>query len=197
MFRRRIDMKDEEIADGCPLQAVVSSSPPAGRGEETGLPFTIRIKRALRRRLSMKAQRTLRSVAGAVLDLFHRRPLPAEAAPAFPASLPKVPLHAGDQVRVRSKEQIEATLDRWRSLKGCAFLEEMAVYCGTTQRVLKRVERFIDERDFRLKKASGIILLEGLMCSGTSTTGRCDRACFFFWREEWLDRVDGPAALGE
>jgi len=105
-------------------------------------------------------------------------------------------LEAGDLVRVRSREEILSTLDHWRSLKGCAFLDEMAVYCGTTQRVLKRVERFIDERDYRAKKAGGIVLLEGAICSGTGETGRCDRSCFFFWRQEWLDQLGGPEAAG-
>jgi len=80
-------------------------------------------------------------------------------------------------------------LDHWHSFKGCGFLDEMTRYCGTKQRVFKRVERFIDERDYRLKKASGVVLLDGVTCSGTGTTGRCDRSCFFFWREEWLEKV--------
>ena len=58
-----------------------------------------------------------------------------------------------------------------------------------------RVERFMDERDYRMKKASGIVLLDGALCSGTGTTGPCDRSCFFFWREEWLEKLDGQAGL--
>jgi len=66
----------------------------------------------------------------------------------------------------------------------------MAEYCGTTQRVLKLMKRFVDERDLRVKKSSGIILLEGVMCKGTADFGSCDRSCFYFWREEWLEKVD-------
>lgn len=96
---------------------------------------------------------------------------------------------AGDRVRVRSLEEIEATLDHLGKTKGCAFLKAMEQYCGTEQRVLKPVERFVDERDLRVKKCKGIVLLEGVMCPGTTTFGRCDRCCFLFWREEWLEKV--------
>jgi len=101
-----------------------------------------------------------------------------------------VKLQAGNQVRVRSKAEIHATLDRWNRLKGCTFLEEMWPYCGTTQRVLKRVEKFLDERDYRVKECRGIVLLEGAICQGMVDFGGCDRSCFFFWREEWLEKID-------
>jgi len=99
-------------------------------------------------------------------------------------------LKSGDKVQVRSREQIEATLDHWGQVRGCSFATEMAQFCGTTQRVLKIVERFVDERDFRVRKASGIILLEGVICQGTANLGRCDRSCYYFWREEWLEKLE-------
>ena len=97
-------------------------------------------------------------------------------------------LQAGDAVRVKSHEEIQATLDRWNRLKGCDFMEEMWAYCGTTQRVLKRVDKFLDERTYRIRKCRGIVTLEGAMCGGTRDLGACDRCCFFFWREEWLEK---------
>jgi len=99
------------------------------------------------------------------------------------------PLKAGELVRVRSREEIQATLDHFGRLKGCAFLHGMEPYCGTIQRVLKPMERFVDERDLRVKKCKGLVLLEGVMCQGVTTFGRCDRSCFMFWREEWLERL--------
>jgi hypothetical protein len=98
-------------------------------------------------------------------------------------------LQAGDRVRVKSREEIQATLDSWNRLKGCDIMEEMWPYCGTTQRVLKRVERFLDERDYRVKRCKGIVLLEGLICEGTVDYGPCDRSCYYFWREEWLEKI--------
>jgi hypothetical protein len=98
-------------------------------------------------------------------------------------------LKPGDWVIVKSKEEIKETLNNWNQLKGCAFMEEMWPYCGTKQRVLKRVERFLDERDYLVKKCKGIVLLEGVMCQGTKDFGPCDRSCFYFWREEWLEKI--------
>jgi hypothetical protein len=98
-------------------------------------------------------------------------------------------LQPGDLVRVRSREQIQATLDHWNYLKGTAFMEEMWQYCGTQQRIYKRVEKFLDERDYRVKKVRGMVFLEGNICQGTIDFGPCDRSCFFFWREEWLEKI--------
>ena len=98
-------------------------------------------------------------------------------------------LKAGDKVRVRSREEIRETLDRWNQLKKCSFMEEMWPYCGTTQQVFKRVENFLDERDYLIKKCSGVYILEGVFCEGTNDFGPCDRSCFLFWREEWLEKL--------
>ena len=98
-------------------------------------------------------------------------------------------LKPGDLVRIRSKEEVKTSLNRWNQLKGCAFTEEMWPYCGTTQKVLKRVERFLDERDYLMKKCKGIVILDGVFCGGTKDFGACDRSCYYFWREEWLEKI--------
>jgi hypothetical protein len=100
-------------------------------------------------------------------------------------------LSTGDWVRVRSWEEIQPMLDPFKETRGCAFLEDMRKYCGTKQRVLKSMERFLDERDYKVKKVRGVILLENVICNGTPTFGKCDRCCFLFWREEWLERIAG------
>jgi hypothetical protein len=98
-------------------------------------------------------------------------------------------LQPGDVVLVRSRREIQATLDRWNTINYCGFMEEMWGYCGTRQKVLKRVERFLDERDYLVKKTRGIVILENVQCEGTVDFGKCDRTCFFFWRDEWLIKV--------
>jgi len=98
-------------------------------------------------------------------------------------------LESGDWVRVRSLDEIQDTLNNWRQLKGCTFMPEMVAYCGTTQRVLKPLQRFVDERDLRVKRSTGIILLEDVMCQGTADFGNCDRSCLYFWRVEWLEKI--------
>jgi hypothetical protein len=192
MFRESVGelSPGPEEGGGCPIQKLMRSSPLAERRERAAPSWTVRVKRIIKRRLSVRTEKRMKRVIGSFLDRLAGRCARAAEPLAETGSRPR--LMAGEAVRVRPREEIEATLDHWRSLKGCAFLEEMAVYCGTTQRILKRVERFIDERDYRIKRASGIILLEGLICSGTSTTGRCDRACYYFWREEWLQRTSDP-----
>jgi hypothetical protein len=99
-------------------------------------------------------------------------------------------LQAGDWVQVLTEREIQATLNPWKELKGCAFLPYMVEYCGTTQQVLQPVERFLDERDYKVKKAKGVVLLEGVICHGTPVFGRCDRCCHLFWREEWLQKIE-------
>lgn len=98
-------------------------------------------------------------------------------------------LEPGDVVMVLPYERIKATLNRWNQLRGCSFMEEMRPFCGTRQRVFKKVRQFLDERDYLMKKCSGIVSLENVFCEGTTDFGPCDRGCFFFWRIEWLEKV--------
>jgi len=102
---------------------------------------------------------------------------------------PVLPLVDGDLVRVRSSEEILSTLDPFKELKGCAFLPNMEEFCETEQRVLKAMRSFLDERDYKVKKVRGLVLLENVICHGTPAFGTCDRCCFFFWREEWLEKI--------
>lgn len=115
------------------------------------------------------------------------------AAPA--AGVAHEAFHPGDAVWVRSREEIQATLGNWNNLKGCSFMEEMWQFCGTRQRVFKHVSRFLDERDYHTKKVQGVYLLENAICQGTVDFGPCDRSCFFFWREEWLKKLEKKEPL--
>lgn len=160
-----------------------------------------RLKRILKRRVRYLLNSFLcasRVASGSPSSFVSREDFPSgstpDASPLAPhRSLPSVPggtsSMPGDLVCVRSRKEIEATLDRWNQLKGCSFMEEMQPYCGTTQRVFKRVAKFLDERDYLMKKCQGIVLLENAICEGTNDFGNCDRACFYFWRQEWLERV--------
>lgn len=102
---------------------------------------------------------------------------------------PEIAFVKGDLVRVRAHEEILSTLDPFKELKGCAFLPDMVQYCSTTQRVLKSMQIFLDERDYKVKKVRGVILLEDVICNGTPAFGACDRCCFLFWRKEWLEKI--------
>lgn len=105
---------------------------------------------------------------------------------------------AGARVRVKALHEIRSTLDGSDRLRGCAFLAPMAQYCGREYRVIREVERFFDERSWRLLKCLNVVLFEGVFCDGSGhpATQGCDRMCFFFWRKEWLTPCDAPAPKG-
>jgi hypothetical protein len=145
----------------------------------------------LRRSLNVRQIRAIKTKTSRFIDWFLKFTKMGRKSTTSEVSMGTSNIQAGDLVRVRSKEEIQATLNPWGILKGCMFMpNEMSPYCGTTQRVFKRLERFVDERDYHVKKSQGIVLLEGLYCQGTSDYGRCDRSCFYFWREEWLERIE-------
>lgn len=150
-----------------------------------------RTKMMLKRQLSHSTKRKLKIYANRLINWFAKLGGKSKAASVPAIDYRASRLKAGDLVQVRSREEIASTLDAFNELRGCMFMEAMWPYCNTTQRVLKPVERFVDERDYRVKRARGLILLEGLICEGTPDYGRCDRACFYFWREEWLEKIDG------
>ena len=157
------------------------------------LPFVIRIKRSLAKpwnyyyksnlKVLNKRSRRLRN------NMRKKFSRDGQSLPEQKVASSRTALKTGDLVRVKSKDEIESTLDRWNELKGCAFLVNMEEYCGTTQRVLQHMERFLDERDYKVKRSKGLILLEGVICTGTPVFGRCDRCCHLFWREEWLEKI--------
>lgn len=149
-----------------------------------------RLKLVIRRRLSPRVERRLKLRSNDLTNWFFRLTGRPERPIARPTAGAQAHLKAGDQVRVRPVAEIDATLNHWRQLCGCTFMPEMVQYCGTAQRVLKPLERFVDERDLRVKTSRGIVLLDGVVCQGTADFGRCDRCCVMFWREEWLEKID-------
>jgi hypothetical protein len=99
-------------------------------------------------------------------------------------------LHPGELVRVKSKEEILATLDRNATNRGLSFDAEMLKYCGTQARVLRRVERIIDEATGKmLRFRNDCIVLEGVICSADFHQ-YCPRSIYPYWREIWLERVE-------
>jgi hypothetical protein len=99
-------------------------------------------------------------------------------------------LQPGELVRVKSKEEILATLDHKATNRGLSFDAEMLKYCGTQARVLRRVERIIDEPTGKMLRFSNdCIILEGVICSADFHQ-YCPRSIFPYWREIWLERVE-------
>jgi hypothetical protein len=169
--------------DGCQLPSIPKFSIGLAESQEKSL--VVRLKRLLALPWNRSVKKWLKQTY--YITLRWRGGSSAQmAAKGF---APAVPFKTGDLVRVRSREEIDSALDPFKELKGCAFLPEMYQYCDTRQRVLKSMERFMDERDYKVKKVRGVILLENVICTGTPTFGACDRCCFLFWREEWLEKV--------
>jgi hypothetical protein len=179
----------EGLDQKCQIQSMAKMGNEKGSDVSDRLPFRKRARLALRRNLSLNFRRRVKKILLS-LKTWRKNINPnSNINTDHPISHKPLNLKAGENVRVRTKEEILATLNPWNELKGCAFISEMWQYCGTTQRILKRVERFVDERDYRVKKVSGVVLLEEVNCNGTGFYGKCDRNCYFFWREEWLERI--------
>jgi hypothetical protein len=174
----------------CQVLRLEQMAEPGGHVEMVNLSLRQRLRLVLRRSFNPSRKRKIKEYLDYSATLFSRLTMNSKAPSANVTDVTPIKFNPGDRVRVRSKDQIQATLNHWNELKGCGFLPEMWQYCGTTQRVLKPVKRFVDEREYRVKKAKGIYLLEGVICQGFELYGECDRACFYWWREEWLEKID-------
>lgn len=181
-------MKQIDATADCQMPSVQAMA--TGEAETPPKSLSRRIKLMIRRRMSPRTERKFKKRTNDLMNWFRG----VTGKPQLPVvqveknSAPR--LQAGDRVRIRPRAEIDTTLNNWRQLHGCTFMAEMDEYCGTEQRVLKPMERFVDERDLTVKTAKGIVLLDGVHCKGTADFGRCDRACLLFWREEWLEKVE-------
>ena len=103
-------------------------------------------------------------------------------------------LRPGELVEVRSREEIEATLDGQGRNRGMKFSKDMATYCGRRARVFTRLDRMISEETGHLVPIRNTVTLEGLTCRCLVTVGGCPRAELHYWREIWLRRIENPPA---
>jgi len=104
-------------------------------------------------------------------------------------------LQVGELVRVKDSEGILDTVDELLANRGMNFHPEMMPYCGKTFRVKERVQRIINEKTGQLKQLkNSCLVLEGADCHGCYTLPlNCPRACYPYWREIWLERVNAAA----
>jgi hypothetical protein len=104
----------------------------------------------------------------------------------------KLDLHPGEWVRVKSYDAILATCDKALKNRGMFFDKEMVPYCGRTYRVLKRVNRIIDEKTGKIVELKNpCIILDGVICQSRYSECRlfCPRSIYGYWREIWLEKV--------
>ena len=115
-----------------------------------------------------------------------------EAAPAAPKRIQtpacRLGLEPGELVEVKSRGEIQATLDSQGKNRGLSFTPEMARYCGERYRVAGRVEKMIVEWTGELRPLGNTVILEAVTCQGLFAR-HCPRSCYHLWREVWLKRV--------
>lgn len=100
----------------------------------------------------------------------------------------------GDRVRVKSIEDIRATLDAKGCLDGLPFMAEMAPFCGRTARVFRVIDKIYDYgRSRTMRRLDDSVLLVGLRCDG-SDHAACEAACYLIWKTHWLEAVEPDAA---
>jgi len=105
-------------------------------------------------------------------------------------------IQPGDLVRVKSRAEIELTLNAELLNRGMGFDSEMARFCGRTARVARKVDHIIDEHSGKmLVMRSPCLVLEDIICEGV-LHANCPRSITPYWREIWLDKVT-PELAGE
>jgi hypothetical protein len=161
-----------------------------------------RMVRAARHR--PRLERLLISTWDRVTGLWGGTPFPRRRG-SIPSGAPTPPcklnLQEGELVRIKSYQEITATLDHDNRNRGMFFDAEMVPFCGGTYRVRTRVNKIIDENNGKMVEfKSPSVILDGVACQSRYSDRRmfCPRAIYSFWREIWLERVDqnGAAAVG-
>ncbi len=102
-------------------------------------------------------------------------------------------LQPGERVRVKSPEQIARTLDRNNKNRGLWFDVEMLKYCGGEFKVLRRVDRMINEKTgVMMELPNDCVILEDVTCCAHFAERRlfCPRSMYPYWREIWLERIE-------
>jgi len=127
--------------------------------------------------------------------MFGRRPYGALVGHQTTTASCELNLQPGELVEVKSRAEIEATLDSEGKNRGLGFAPDMSRYCGRRFRVGRRVDRMILEWSGEMRPLSHTVTLESVICQGIGLR-RCPRSCHHLWREIWLKRVtdDTPVA---
>jgi hypothetical protein len=102
-------------------------------------------------------------------------------------------LQPGELVRIKPYSEILKTLDTQNRNRGMYFDAEEVPYCGGTYRVLRRVERIVNERTGKMQVMKApCIILDSVICEARYSECRlfCPRSIYSFWRELWLERVE-------
>ncbi|HWG57920.1 MAG TPA: hypothetical protein VN661_02620 [Candidatus Acidoferrales bacterium] len=103
-------------------------------------------------------------------------------------------LQPGDLVQVKSREDIGQTLNSSGKNRGLRFSPGMVGYCEKEFRVLRRVNKIIDEKTGEMiSLKTGCVILEGAVCP-PSARRFCPRMVYQYWRDVWLKKLEQPTA---
>jgi hypothetical protein len=101
-------------------------------------------------------------------------------------------LKPGEIVRVKTKLEIEQTLNSASRNRGLWFDREMHRFCGGEFRVATVVRNIVDETTGKmLTMSTPSIILEGVSATG-EYLGLCPQNELIYWREAWLERLTPP-----
>ena len=209
------DVDPDEAALSQVLADNTQTSPGTYRCQATQLLDASRTMPALRhyaRDVKTRNVPLLLWLRGVLLSLFDRyqqfsrHRLPArlrigggEELPIVRGTLTKTPvehlgLEPGDLVEVKSLAEIRATLDGNQRNRNLWYDREMVRYCGTQMRVVRRVERLLDEKTGRMiEMKTPCVILDGAVCVGDYHK-LCPRHVYAYFREIWLRRIPDDGA---
>lgn len=97
-------------------------------------------------------------------------------------------LQPGDWVKVKSPQEIVATLDDRGLNRGLLWDPLLSAYSGRTLRVRDRLDRMIIESSGEMRDMKNTVTLEDTTCRCDYVLGGCPRKELIYWREIWLRR---------
>jgi hypothetical protein len=109
----------------------------------------------------------------------------------------RLDLQPGELVRVRPLPEILETTDENLRNRGMGFHSEMVPFTGRTFRVLRRMEKIIHEKTGKMVfLRNDAVVLEDVVCQAryiNNCRRFCPRSVYLYFREIWLERVEGAA----
>ena len=117
---------------------------------------------------------------------------PGALAEGRPTPAATLNLQPGEWVRVKSHAEILQTVTVGNRNRGMFWDAEMVPYCGGVYRVLKRVDKLIEEKTGQmLMMKTPCIVLDSVVCQARYSACRmlCPKGMYPLWREIWLERV--------
>jgi hypothetical protein len=135
----------------------------------------------------------IQKMRGGMPYLFRRGRIPAKSK----TPTANMNIQVGELVKIKKYEEILDTVDDKLNNRGMTFHAEMATHCGKTFRVSQRLKKIMNEKTGQLLVLKNeCLVLEGLQCIGIYAKPiYCPRASYLYWREIWLERVNGHGVM--